>query len=75
VDFVWWRGADVVAIEVKHGREYRPKYLHGLEAFRGAGKPRRYLVYLGAQELKVEGTTVLPIEKFLRRLHAGEIVG
>jgi hypothetical protein len=27
------------------------------------------------RELEVDGTRVLPLETFLRRLHAGEIVG
>jgi hypothetical protein len=34
-----------------------------------------YVVYLGSSELEVDGTRVLPLETFLRRLHAGEIVG
>jgi predicted AAA+ superfamily ATPase len=75
VDFVWWRGPDVVAIEVKHARRFRPEYRKGLEAFLAGRKARPYVVYLGAQELNVEGTRVLPLEVFLRRLHAGEIIG
>jgi len=65
----------MVAIEVKHGRSYRREYKKGIDALLAATKARSYIVYRGAQELAVEGTCVLPLESFLRRLHAGEIVG
>jgi hypothetical protein len=32
-------------------------------------------VYRGTRELDVDGTRVLPLEMFLRRLHRGEIIG
>jgi hypothetical protein len=32
-------------------------------------------VYLGDRELVVDGTPVLPVDTFLRRLHAGEVPG
>jgi len=75
VDFVWWHGTRVVAIEVKHGRRYRREYKKGIDAFLAGGPARSYIVYRGHQELDVDGTRVLPVEHFLRRLHAGEIVG
>jgi uncharacterized protein len=75
VDFVWWRGSEVVAIEVKHARGYRRGYRKGLEAFLGGHRARSFIVYRGTQELDVEGTRVLPLERFLRQLYAGEIVG
>ncbi|MPZ44154.1 MAG: AAA family ATPase [Betaproteobacteria bacterium] len=75
VDFVWWRGDDVVAIEVKHDRRYRREYKKGIDAFLAARPARSYIVYRGQQELDVEGTRVLPLERFLRRLHAAEIIG
>jgi len=34
-----------------------------------------YLVYRGDRELQSGDTRVLPLEHFLRRLHAGEIIG
>jgi hypothetical protein len=37
-------------------------------------KARSYIVYRGYRELEVEGARVLPIETFLRRLHAGDII-
>jgi predicted AAA+ superfamily ATPase len=75
VDFVWWHGKKVVAIEVKHDRRYRREYKKGIDAFLAKVPARSYVVYRGSQELDVEGTRVLPLESFLRRLHAGEIIG
>ncbi|MBI4871581.1 MAG: ATP-binding protein [Candidatus Riflebacteria bacterium] len=75
VDFVWWHGERVVAIEVKHGSRYRSEYRKGLEAFQGTRALETYLVYLGQQELQVEGTRVLPLEKFLTLLSRGDIIG
>jgi predicted AAA+ superfamily ATPase len=75
VDFVWWHGRNVVAIEAKHGRTYRREYRKGLEALLAGRPARSYIVYLGTAELDIEGTRVLPLATFLRRLHAGEIVG
>lgn len=75
VDFVWWYGRKIVAIEVKHGSSYRGEYRKGIDAFRPPGSVRSYIVYLGDREMLVDGTRVLPLESFLRRLHAGEILG
>lgn len=74
VDFVFWRGDRVVAIEVKHGRTYRSAYRKGIAALLGQMKAKSYVVYRGEQELDVEGTRVLPLAEFLRRLHAGDIL-
>lgn len=75
VDFVWWRGSRMVAIEVKHGRKYRPEYRKGIGALLSSTKADSHVVYLGDEELAVDGTHVVPLETFLRRLHAGEILG
>ena len=75
VDFVWWRGREVVAVEVKHGRAYRREYKKGIDAFLAGTKAASYIVYRGDRELEVDGTRVLPLETFLRRLHRGEIIG
>ncbi|MFN8179076.1 MAG: AAA family ATPase [bacterium] len=77
VDFVWWRGATSVAIEVKSGRRYRREYRSGIRSFEDSmkGKVTSYVVYRGDAELEVEGTRVLPLGAFLRRLHRGDIVG
>lgn len=74
VDFVWWHGRNVVAIEAKHGREYRREYRRGIAALLSGVNARTFIVYLGNRELVVDGTRVLPIATFLRRLHAGEIL-
>jgi predicted AAA+ superfamily ATPase len=74
VDFVWWRGRDVVAIEVKHAREFRREFKQGIDALLAGTRATAYVVYRGERELLVDGTRVLPIETFLRRLHAGEII-
>lgn len=75
VDFVWWRGAEMVAIEAKASRTYRREYRKGIAALRGGVKARSYIVYGGEQELRDDGTHVMPVAVFLRRLHAGEIIG
>lgn len=75
VDFVWWHGRDIVLIETKHGREYRRDFRKGIEAFLAGRPAKSYIVYRGTRELDIDGTRVLPLDIFLRRLHAGEIVG
>jgi len=75
VDFVWWQGRKVVAIEVKHAREFRREFRKGIEAFLGGTPASSFIVYRGDRELRIEGTRVLPVETFLRLLHAGEILG
>lgn len=75
VDFVWWHGRNVVAIEVKSSQEFRREWKNGIDALRAGTAARAYIVYRGDRELEVDGTRVLPLETFLRLLHAGEIVG
>jgi len=76
VDFVWWYGRNVVAIEVKAARRFRREFLSGLRTFDGGteGTVTSYLVYRGEEELEVDGIRVLPVDRFIRRLHAGEII-
>jgi hypothetical protein len=75
VDFLWWRGSDRVAIEVKAARRFRPEFLVGIAALRTGVSARSYVVYDGDGELEVDGTRVLPLMTFLRRLHGGDIIG
>lgn len=75
VDFVWWRGSEMVAIEVKSARRYRREYRAGIRSLLGGTSARTYVVYRGDAELDDEGTRVLPLEVFLRRLHGGDIIG
>jgi predicted AAA+ superfamily ATPase len=74
IDFVWWRGSKLVAIEVKHARKYRAEHRKGIAALLGSQKADSYIVYLGDRELAVDGTRVLPAETFFRRLHAGKVL-
>ncbi len=76
VDFVWWYGDRVIAIEVKSASEFRSHYLKGIQSF-AEHRPldASYVIYRGDRELKVGDTWVLPMATFLRRLHRGEIVG
>ncbi len=75
VDFVWWHGRNVVAIEVKNAREFRRGFKKGLDAFVAGTPARGYVVYRGEREMEVDGIRVIPLAAFLRRLHAGEIIG
>jgi len=75
VDFVWWHGRDVVAIEVKNAREFRRGFGTGINSFREGKGARGYVVYRGNRELDLGGTRVLPLETFLRLLHSGRIIG
>lgn len=75
VDFVWWHGRNVVAIEVKSGREFRREYKKGIDAFSAGTPAKSYIVYRGDREHEIDATRALPLEIFLRRLHAGEIIG
>ncbi len=75
VDFVWWHGKNTVVIDAKHGQRYRKEYRKGIDAFRAARAARGYIVYGGSQELVVDDIPVLPLESFVGRLHAGEIIG
>jgi predicted AAA+ superfamily ATPase len=75
VDFVWWRGDRMVAIEAKHGTEFRREYRKGIETLLASTKAESYVVYQGTRELRVDGTYVLPLESFLRRLYRGQVIG
>lgn len=76
VDFVWWHGKTMVAIEVKSSQRFRQEYTNGIRALRDAlPGVRGYVVYRGNEELLVDGVRVLPVETFLRRLHAGDVIG
>ncbi|MGH7573754.1 MAG: ATP-binding protein [Longimicrobiales bacterium] len=75
VDFVWWRGTEMVAIEVKSARRYRREFRGGISSLLAGANARTYIVYRGDAELDVEGTSVLPLDAFLRQLHRGNIIG
>ena len=74
VDFIWERGSNVVAIEVKASRVWRNEYGKALKELLISKKVKRcFGVYLGQTALKFDKLDVLPLGTFLQRLHAGEI--
>lgn len=75
VDFVWWKGKRVVAIEAKHAKQYRREHRRGIEALLASGMAESYVVYLGDRELADHDTRVVPFEAFCRRLHDGAVIG
>jgi predicted AAA+ superfamily ATPase len=77
VDFVFWRGTSMVAIEVKAARRFRSEYRSGIRSLESGfrGRLQSWIVYRGDEELNVDGTRVLPVDVFFQRLHAGEILG
>ena len=76
IDFVWWYGRKVVAIEAKSSKRFRKEDLKGFQSFAANHSlSSRYIVYRGEKEMKVDDTWILPAEKFFRRLHRGEILG
>ncbi len=77
VDFVWWQGPLMTAIEVKSSRRFRREYRAGIRSLEDGfkGKLRSWIVYRGDEALEVDGTRVLPVEAFLEHLHAGKIFG
>jgi predicted AAA+ superfamily ATPase len=78
VDFVWWRGERIVAVEVKHGTDFSRDWHKGLASLvtssGGISNVSTYIVYRGLRELRVENTRVMPIEAFLRELYQGDII-
>lgn len=77
VDFVWWQGSLMTAIEVKSSRRFRREYRAGIRSLEAGfkGKLRSWIIYRGDEELEVEGTRVLPVEAFLGHLHSGKVMG
>jgi len=73
VDFVLRRGSEILAIEAKASRRWRPEFARGLRAIDALPEvSRRIVVYLGDQTLRMEdGIEVLPLERFLEELESG----
>lgn len=75
VDFVWERSNKAVAIEVKASSKWRRNYGKALQSFAATDRNIRcYGVYNGAEVLQFGEVQVLPVEKFLAALSAGEIL-
>lgn len=73
VDFVLRRGNEILAIEAKASRRWRPEFAKGLRAMGELpGVSRRMVVYLGDRALRTdEGIEVLPLERFLEQVARG----
>ncbi len=76
VDFVWSRGARVVAIKVKGADTWKSQFADGLAAIQKAkGKQVRcFGVYTGRRRLQHGEITVLPVRQFLAELDAGRVI-
>jgi uncharacterized protein len=76
VDFIWTRGDQSVALEVKATDKWQRNHGRALNALASAGRVRRcFGVYRGKQTLKRGDVLVLPCLEFLAKLHAGEVLG
>ena len=73
VDFILRRGSEIVAIEAKASRRWRPEFAKGLRAIAELPEvSRRIVVYLGSRTLRMDdGIDVLPLGRFLDELAAG----
>jgi uncharacterized protein len=77
VDLIWWYGEKVVLIEIKSAKKIRKEHLKGIKSFRETSPTavRAILVNLGSEKLIVDDVEVLPALTFLKKLHAGELIG
>jgi predicted AAA+ superfamily ATPase len=73
VDFLLRRGRELIAVEVKAARRWKPEHMKGLRAIEGLrGLTRRIVVYLGSERLRPEaGIEALPLDTFLTELRRG----
>ena len=76
VDFVWSRGREHVAIEVKSASVWKRECATGLGAL-GEAIPlkARIGVYLGTERLAHDGVQVLPLGAFFDELYGGRLLG
>jgi len=76
VDFVWSRGKQNVAIEVKSSPVWKREYDAGLAALAEAAPLTACHGVYGGKDRLVDGKLkVLPVTEFLDRLYAGKILG
>ena len=70
VDFIIYGPDQFTAIEVKHSAIVRRSDLHALRSFHDDyPEAQRLLLYLGDEQLHVDGVQCMPCERFLRALH------
>jgi len=76
VDFIWTRAKRAVGIEVKAAATWRSNYGGPLKSLVADGIVESgFGIYTGRMELKDGPLRVLPLEKFLKELVAGNILG
>jgi predicted AAA+ superfamily ATPase len=77
VDFVIETGSGLVAIEVKTGNRWDPRFGAGIRALRERwrGAFTALGVYTGSRALVVDGVRVLPWQEFLGELWSGGLLG
>lgn len=76
VDFIWWYGEKTVGVEVKSSTNFRKEQLKGLKALKASmAVHASYLVYMGSEELIIDDIHIMPVMNFLKKLHAGLILG
>ena len=76
VDFVWHYGDSIVAIEAKSTPRYRRQQRKGIDSLRATKALKAaYIVNLGHDELLSDDVRILPLQKFLQELHAGNVIG
>lgn len=74
VDFVLYGEGLFWAIEVKTGRDVRPKDLRGLRAFRADyPEARPCLLFMGDRPMQIDGIPCVPCVDFLRELVPGRV--
>ena len=74
VDFVWQKGEQIVAIEVKAAKSYLSKFGAGIRSLEEGLKLRqRWVVYLGEKSLKDGPIHVAPALQFAKLLSRGEV--
>ena len=72
VDFIVYGRGEFSAIEVKHGAAVRRSDTRGLRSFHDDyPEAQRLLLYLGHEELDLDGVLCVPCDRFLRALHPG----
>ncbi|PIR22651.1 MAG: ATPase [Deltaproteobacteria bacterium CG11_big_fil_rev_8_21_14_0_20_45_16] len=78
IDFIWQRGRERVAIEVKSSKNWKSEFNKGFQSLHESKnlKASKYFgVYRGENRLKQSLAQILSVEDFLSRLHQGEILG
>jgi uncharacterized protein len=75
VDFIWGRGDIAVGIEVKASTQWRREYSSALlDTLEQKVITSGYGVYLGRNAMNFRQLQVLPLQDFLKRLWAGEVL-